>query len=96
MNKPEASALLRERLAAYRALSYTALAERVGTEEHMTAVGPSGVEYQVEVQVFWDGKPDADVRVMGSIDDGGLRAFVPLCESFIMGRDGQVVGESGA
>jgi hypothetical protein len=33
------------------------------------------------------------VHVLGAIDDGGLRAFVPLCDDFIMAPDGSFVGE---
>lgn len=55
--------------------------------------GASGAAYQFEIEVFWDDKPGGDVRVMGSIDDGGLRAFLPLCEAFIMSPSGRFVGE---
>jgi hypothetical protein len=92
MDKREASDLLRERLAVYRALPYETLAGRVGTADHATAVGPSGVEYQIEIQVLWDGRPGDAVLVLGAIDDGGVRAFLPVCDSFILGRDGKFVG----
>src|SRR5438874_858878 len=48
---------------------------------------------RVEVEALWDDRPDGNVRVMGSIDDGGWRAFVPLTESFVMACDGSLVGE---
>jgi hypothetical protein len=94
MDQREASAVLRERLAVYRALSYPALAARVGALDYATVAGPSGAEYQVEIQVVWDGRPDDAVRVLGAIDDGGVRAFFPVCDSFILGRDGTFVGEA--
>jgi len=40
------------------------------------------VTYQVEIDVFWDDKPGGAVRVLGMIDDGGWRAFMPMCEAF--------------
>jgi hypothetical protein len=87
MDKHEASAVLRERLADYRALPFPALAARVGTVDYATAHGPSGAAYRVEIQVLWDrGLGDA-VRVRGAIDEGGVREFVPVCDSFIRGRD---------
>ena len=55
--------------------------------------GPSGKWYQIEIQAFWDGKPDGDIRVMGSIDDGGWRAYFPLCEDFIKSPSNEFVGE---
>ena len=39
------------------------------------------------------GRPGGNVRVIGSIDDGGWRAFVPLSDSFIKAADGRFVGE---
>ena len=93
MDKREAEELLRRKLAEYRALPYSELVVRMPAEDHTTVVGTSGVEYQLEIQIFWDLEPGDDVRVIGSIDDGGLRAFFPLCDSFIMAPDGTFVGE---
>ena len=56
-------------------------------------VADDGTECQVEISVFWDDKPNEDVRVIFSIDDGGWRAFVPVTDSFIIARDGSFVGE---
>jgi len=55
--------------------------------------GPSGVEYQIEIGAFWDGKKCGDVRVMGSIDDQGWSVYCPLTEDFIKAPDGSFVGE---
>ena len=91
MDKQEARSILAEQLAAYRKRSYTDLVAMIGRGEHFEVIGPSGMWYQVEVEVFWDHKPDRAVRVMGAIDDGGIRAFVPLTDSFIMAPDGTFV-----
>jgi hypothetical protein len=48
--------------------------------------GASGTTYQIEIQFFWDDKPGDTIRVAGSIDDGGIRAFVPLTESLLITR----------
>jgi hypothetical protein len=73
--------------------SYRELAALVGETSPFEARGPSGIWYQGSIDVFWDGEPHGDVLVIGSIDDGGWRAFVPLTESFIMASDGSFVGE---
>ena len=65
-------------------------APQVETHE---VLGESGAVYQVETQVFWDGPPDDDVRVIASIDDGGWSAFMPMSQDFIMAPDGGFVGE---
>ncbi len=95
MDEREARKLLSEKLAEYRAHSYAKLASRIDTRDVdcVQVVGPSGAEYQIEIQFVWDGRLGGDIRVMGGIDDGELRVFVPLCESFIMAPDGRLIGE---
>ena len=87
MNREEALNLLDAHLDQYRKMTYVGLAAKIGHEEFPEVVGPSGAEYQMEIQIRWDHKPGGDVRVMGSIDDGGLRAFMPLCSDLIVRPD---------
>ncbi len=61
--------------------------------DERTVVVESGVQYQVEVQAFWDGRQPGNLRVIIAIDDGGLRAFSPLSTDFIVASDGSFVGE---
>jgi hypothetical protein len=42
---------------------------------------------------MWDGIPGGNVRVDGAADDGGMRAFFPLCAAFFMAPDGTLVCE---
>jgi hypothetical protein len=93
MDKQEARKLLQEQLDSSCRLPYAALAARIGTEEHLEVVGPSGVLYQIEILIVWDSIPGGNVRVIGAVDDGGLRAFIPLCAAFLMAPDGTLVGE---
>lgn len=39
------------------------------------------------------GQPGGAVRVLGSIDDGGLRSFWRISQDFILAPDGKFVGE---
>ena len=93
MNMSEARTILDAVLAAYRARLYSDLRARIGKPATGVIAARSGAVYQIEVQVFWDDKPDGNIRVLGSIDDGGLRAFVPLCAGFIIAPDGRFVGK---
>ena len=94
MDKQEALAVLERQLAEYRRLSYAELAARIGDDEQCEVIGPSGTEYQIEVQFLWDGQPDGNIRVFGGIDDGTmLAAFRPVCSSIIMAPDGRLLGE---
>ena len=93
MNNTEAQQLLDAHLSGYRRRSYRELVAILEQPEDAEIQGPSGATYYVQVQVFWDSKPDGDVRVAGSINDGGWRAFVPLIEDFILAPSGTFVGE---
>ena len=86
MNKSQAQRVLSERLARFSQRSYPELVPLVesGHVEDFEVRGASGTTYRVEVQFFWDGKPRGVVRVVGSIDDGGVRAFVPLTQTLLV------------
>ncbi len=93
MDNAEAAALLKGHLEGYRLRPWTDLVTLLGKPQVAELRGASGVTYQAEVEVHWDGRPGGALRVLGSIDDGGLRAFKPLCDDFILGSDGRFVGE---
>lgn len=93
MDTVEARRVLDQWLARLRAVPYQELAARVGSVSNDEIARDSERSWQVEVEVLWDDKPDGDVRVMVAIDDGGLRAFVPLTGEFIKSPSGQFVGE---
>lgn len=93
MDKREAVELLRARLAELRALDYSELQAYL-TPETAAIKGSSGTLYQLETQAFWDsGRPGTNLRILASIDDGGIRAFYPLSDDFIISPDGSFVGE---
>ncbi len=88
MNRDEALGLLNAKLDDYRRMTYAQLAAKVGEEDISEVVGPSGTAYQIEILVTWDRKPNGDVRVLGSIDDGTLRgAFRPVCSDLLVSPD---------
>ena len=90
MNREEALALLNKKLDEYRRMSYADLAAKISDEEVLGVTGPSGTDVQIEIHLTWDHKPDGDVRVMGTIDDGTFRgAFRPVCEDLIVTPDEQ-------
>ena len=95
MDKTEAKQVLGEYLSRYRAQSYSELAALVRSKhvDALTTKAASGKEYHLEFSFFWDGRPDGDVRVIGSVCDGGWRCYFPLTESFILSPGGLFVGE---
>jgi hypothetical protein len=95
VNKEEAKNVLDRVIADVRRESYESLVARYLDEsDHRMAAGESGVQYQVEVQAFWDDpRRPGDLRVIASIDDGGWRAWSPPTSDFIVAPDGSFVGE---
>ena len=93
MDKEKAMAVLAEQLRLYRTKSYAELKDLLGQVDAYEVATPDGLSYQIEIQVFWDGIPDGNIRVIGAIDDGRWRAFSPLSDDFIMTPDGAFLGE---
>ncbi len=93
MDTVAAQKVLRQWVTKLRAVPYRELAARVDSVTTDEVVRDSERSWQLEIQVLWDDEPEGNVRVMVSIDDGGLRAFVPMTESFIKSPTGEFVGE---
>ncbi len=93
MNKEEAKAILTTHLERYRGRRYTELQRLLGTQDTFESRGDSGSVYQLEFLAVWDDRPNGNLRVFGSIDDSGLRAFFPLTECLIVAPNGTFVGE---
>jgi hypothetical protein len=94
MDKVEATQVLATELAKFREQPYDDLVAMVDSSKRtVEVVAPSGTRYYLDVLVYWDGEPGGNVRVTGTIDDGGARAFVPLSDDFIRAPDGSFVGE---
>lgn len=84
--------LLKKKILELQELSYNELCKFIDnpkTEEY----GGGDSFYQMEIESFWDdGKGKSkDLRVAVAIDDGGLMAFFPLTDSFIITSDGRIL-----
>lgn len=84
MNTVEAAEVLNQQLARFS--NYAEVVPLVESRhvELLEMTAASGVKYQMEIQFFWDDSSKRVVRVFGSIDDGGLRAFMPLTQSLLI------------
>jgi hypothetical protein len=75
MNKEEAKEIIKQQLVLYRAKQYSELIKMIGAKPiTYQFAAPSGVIYNIEIQAYWDDERKNNVRVMGSIDDGGWRS----------------------
>ena len=95
MDKAEAKKILSEQIKKLRRRTYSELCSYVDSKNIETPelLGESGTKYQLEIQAVWDDKPNENLRILVSIDDGGWRAFSPMTEDFIISPDGSFVGE---
>lgn len=93
MDKVEAKEILAKELTRYRSMSHSQLLGLMGESQTIEVLGSSGTKYSLEFEVLWDHEPEKDLRVIGSIDDGGWAALHPLSEDFILRSDGSFVDE---
>ncbi len=94
MNKKEAGKIISIELKPFRGKPYSELVQMINAEPfNIVKVSSNGKSYQIEIHAIWDDKPEGNIRVSGSIDDGGIRAFFPMTEAFIKSPSDEFVGE---
>ncbi len=91
MDTHEAKAILDQEIAQHCALSREQLVELVNQHRVKEVLGPSGKRYSVELQVLWDDREGGNLRILVSVDDGGVRAFFPATLDFVMAQDGSIL-----
>ncbi len=91
--KEKLKRILEEKLLEFQKLSYEELRKLVDDEPYTEAQGEGEDFYQIEIEVFYDDpdKKDGDLRILGAIDDGGLSAFAPICDDFIITPKGKIL-----
>jgi len=93
----EAKGMLGAEFIKLRASGYPELVERLAEKQVSSeVVGLSGAAYHVEFQGFWDDDEHRELRVIASIDDGGLRSFLPYTDSFTIDPTGKITDHSPA
>ena len=96
MSDEEAKNVLRTEFLKLEAAGYAELVGRLaGKQERWEVAAPSGARYRVELEGFWDDEVHRDLRVVASIDDGGLRAFLPFTDAFTISPSGSITEHSG-
>jgi hypothetical protein len=77
MQRIEAKWILLRELVRWQHRPYDELWPLIARPQCFERIASSGTSYQLEIEPVWDGKPNGDIRVLGSIDDGH-RACCPL------------------
>jgi len=99
MNNEEAKKLLRVAIQKYRDKTYSELELLVESDlklqhsHHEEIKIKNSAQYQIQITAIWDDKKKKNIRVIGTIDDGGWRAFIPLTEDFIVNKNGEYIDE---
>jgi hypothetical protein len=90
MDRREAQAILDRELGGYHSKTRAELMDLLDRDEPFLKELPgfNGASYTMQVEVFWDDQPGGAIRVLGTIHDGGLRAWVPLASDFLVGAEG--------
>ena len=95
MSDEEAKGMLRAEFVKLQAARYDDLVARLaGRQERFQVEGLSGTSYHLELEGFWDDKEQEQLRVVASLDDGGMRAFLPFTDAFTISRTGLVTDHS--
>jgi hypothetical protein len=74
----------------HQSRSWESLAGMIGRVHTRTERGTDGRLYQIEIETEWDDQPGGAVRVVGAIDDGSFRDFLPISAQFVVGPDGSL------
>jgi hypothetical protein len=93
MEKEEAINILEDKLNEYRKLSYSELVRKIGKVETFEGESLKGERYQIEVEFFYDGREETDLRVAGMISYSFWTDFSPGCSDFIIAPNGKFIGE---
>ena len=93
MDKNEAWSIVEKELKFYRAMSYEEIARKIGNAESYERVSDKGEPYQIEVDFFYDGFEEKDIRVVGMVSYSLWTDFSPVSKDFIIAPDGTFVGE---
>ena len=94
MNREEALTILESQTKELRSQPYEHLRQYLDGAVVVEVLGSSGAQYQIEIEAVWDHKPESDLHILVSIDDGTLwSSFAPLTDDFIISPNGTFVGE---
>jgi hypothetical protein len=91
MNKVKVQSILEEQFSKFVRQSYAQLAELISHPKHITVQASSGVQYQIEFNIFYDSGAREDLRIVGSINSGGWLAFMALTKTLIMKPTGELI-----
>jgi hypothetical protein len=89
-NPEEARAVLAAHLETYRRRTYADLVGHLDQNLVVQLKGPSNIEYEARVRIYWDDQPNGPISIGGDIRDRGWRTYKTISEFFSMAPDGTI------
>ena len=93
LDKDKARAILNTELNKYKEKSYHELLPLLDEKERLELQIDDRAEYQLVFDALWDDQKGGNLRVIGSIDDGGRSAYIPETASFIISPENKFIDE---
>jgi len=81
MRKKKAEEIIESKLKEIENTPYEELKNYIGEDYYKKF---EEKEYWGDIQVLWDDKPNENIRVMGSISYSFFTSFFPICDSYII------------
>ena len=88
---PEANAELKRLVQEYGGKGYLHWRQVITTQQpdiHLDFKAPSGKNYQADIDPVWDDRDNGAIRVIVCVDDRGVSAYRPLCDSALLAAPG--------
>lgn len=93
MTKTEAITIIERFLNQFRKISYESLVEKIGKQKTFEETTEKGEDYRIEIDFFFDGHEETNLRVVAMISYSFWTDFSPISTDFIMHPSGNFVGE---
>ena len=82
--------ILRAEIEKLKRVSYKNL-PNLTREVEVREYGEGASFYEIEVQAFYDDAETGTLRIIVAVDDGGLSAFMPLTDDFLITPSGELL-----
>lgn len=93
MDRARAAEIAEQHIARLSTRSFEMLQLLVDEPERHEAQGTAGRIWQVDIEAFWELTPGGNLRVIVSVDGGGISAWVPVTRAFVISPSGAFVDE---
>lgn len=84
MNRKDAKLLADGKISELELKPYATFLDKIGTVDTLSVDSSDGGSYNIEIQYFWDNKPNESIRILVSVDYGGWSTIFPVSSSTVI------------